>query len=44
MLTPFTVADETVKGLAELTGDPRFAYDSYRRLIQATLNPHTRDQ
>ncbi|NCX98934.1 MAG: pyruvate, phosphate dikinase, partial [Planctomycetia bacterium] len=23
--------DETVKGLAEATGNPRFAYDSYRR-------------
>ncbi|MFC7440604.1 pyruvate, phosphate dikinase [Laceyella putida] len=26
--------DETVKGLAQLTGNPRFAYDCYRRLIQ----------
>lgn len=26
--------DETVKGLAELTGNPRFAYDCYRRFIQ----------
>lgn len=26
--------DETVKGMAELTGNPRFAYDSYRRFIQ----------
>ncbi|MFA4916998.1 MAG: pyruvate, phosphate dikinase [Syntrophales bacterium] len=26
--------DEVVKGLAALTGDERFAYDSYRRLIQ----------
>ncbi|MBE3554129.1 MAG: pyruvate, phosphate dikinase [Thermicanus sp.] len=26
--------DETVEGLAELTGNPRFAYDSYRRFIQ----------
>ena len=26
--------DETVEGLAELTGDERFAYDSYRRLVQ----------
>lgn len=26
--------DETVKGLARLTGNPRFAYDSYRRFIQ----------
>src|SRR5215207_4636873 len=27
--------DETVSGLAEHTGDERFAYDSYRRFIQA---------
>jgi pyruvate,orthophosphate dikinase len=26
--------DETVKGLAALSGDERFAYDSYRRFIQ----------
>ncbi len=26
--------DEVVEGLAALTNDPRFAYDSYRRLIQ----------
>ena len=26
--------DETVLGLAEATGNPRFAYDSYRRFIQ----------
>jgi pyruvate,orthophosphate dikinase len=26
--------DETVHGLAEATGNPRFAYDSYRRFIQ----------
>lgn len=26
--------DETVEGLAKLTNNPRFAYDSYRRLIQ----------
>jgi pyruvate, orthophosphate dikinase len=26
--------DETAEGMARLTGDPRFAYDSYRRLIQ----------
>ena len=26
--------DETVVGMAELTGNPRFAYDSYRRFIQ----------
>src|SRR5581483_6898249 len=26
--------DETVKGMAELTNNPRFAYASYRRLIQ----------
>ena len=26
--------DVSVKGLAKLTGNPRFAYDSYRRFIQ----------
>src|SRR5207245_4952847 len=26
--------DEAVRGLAETTGNPRFAYDSYRRLVQ----------
>ena len=26
--------DDTVKGLAAATGNPRFAYDSYRRFIQ----------
>ncbi|MBS0386399.1 MAG: pyruvate, phosphate dikinase [Proteobacteria bacterium] len=26
--------DATVEGLAKLSGDPRFAYDSYRRFIQ----------
>ncbi len=26
--------DEVVKGMAELTGDERFVYDSYRRLVQ----------
>ena len=26
--------DEVVKGVADLTGDGRFAYDSYRRLVQ----------
>lgn len=26
--------DETVKGMADLTNNPRFAYDSYRRFIQ----------
>ncbi|QGG95626.1 pyruvate, phosphate dikinase [Actinomarinicola tropica] len=26
--------DESVRGLAEVTGDARFAYDSYRRFIQ----------
>jgi len=26
--------NETVEGLAKLTGNPRFAYDSYRRFIQ----------
>ena len=28
------LSDEAVAGLAESTGNPRFAYDSYRRLIQ----------
>ncbi|TDQ84490.1 pyruvate phosphate dikinase [Dongia mobilis] len=28
------LTDETVKGLAEMSGDARFAYDSYRRFIQ----------
>ncbi|WP_375790373.1 pyruvate, phosphate dikinase [Amphiplicatus metriothermophilus] len=28
------LADDTVKGLAALSGDARFAYDSYRRFIQ----------
>ena len=26
--------DDVVEGVVRLTGDPRFAYDSYRRLIQ----------
>jgi pyruvate,orthophosphate dikinase len=26
--------DEVAEGMAELTGDPRFAFDSYRRLVQ----------
>ncbi len=26
--------DETVQGLAKASGDPRFAWDSYRRFIQ----------
>ncbi|MBE5780694.1 MAG: pyruvate, phosphate dikinase [Clostridiales bacterium] len=30
--------DETVKGLAAATGNPRFAYDSYRRFIQMFSN------
>ena len=30
--------DETVKGVAELTGNPRFAYDSYRRFIKMFSN------
>jgi len=30
--------DETVEGLAKLSGDPRFAYDSYRRFIQMYSN------
>jgi len=28
------LTDEVVEGMAKLTGDERFAYDSYRRLIQ----------
>lgn len=39
--------DTTVEGLATLTGNPRFAYDSYRRFIQMFSNivlviPHER--
>jgi pyruvate,orthophosphate dikinase len=30
--------DETVKGLADLSGNPRFAFDSYRRFIQMYSN------
>lgn len=30
--------DETVRGMAELTNNPRFAYDSYRRFIQMFSN------
>ncbi|MFN4287623.1 MAG: pyruvate, phosphate dikinase [Brevundimonas sp.] len=30
--------DETVEGLAQLSGDRRFAYDSYRRFIQMYSN------
>ena len=30
--------DESVQGLAELTGDQRFAYDGYRRFIQMFSN------
>lgn len=30
--------DDTVAGLAKLTGNPRFAYDSYRRFIQMFSN------
>src|SRR5215471_6371952 len=30
--------DQTVAGLAKLSGDPRFAYDSYRRFIQMYSN------
>jgi len=26
--------DQTAEGMIELTGDPRFVYDSYRRLVQ----------
>jgi pyruvate, orthophosphate dikinase len=32
------LTDETVKGLAVLAGDERFAYDSYRRFIQMYCN------
>lgn len=32
------LTDETVKGLASLAGDERFAYDSYRRFIQMYSN------
>ncbi len=28
------LTDETARRMAELTGDPRFVYDSYRRLVQ----------
>ena len=28
------INDKVVEGLAEITGNPRFAYDSYRRFIQ----------
>ena len=30
--------DETVRGLASVSGDPRFAWDSYRRFIQMYAN------
>ncbi|MGE3395596.1 MAG: pyruvate, phosphate dikinase, partial [Sphingomonas sp.] len=30
--------DETVRGLAAISGDPRFAWDSYRRFIQMYAN------
>ena len=30
--------DDSVQGLAELTGNPRFAWDSYRRFIQMYAN------
>lgn len=30
--------DDSVRGLAELTGNPRFAWDSYRRFIQMYAN------
>ncbi len=32
------LTEETVEGLAKLTGDARFAYDSYRRFIQMYSN------
>ena len=41
------INDETVQGLAALTGDERFAYDAYRRFIQMfskiVLNTDPRD-
>jgi len=42
--------DETVEGLAELTRNPRFAYDSYRRFVQTygdvvlEVRPRTKDE
>ncbi len=30
--------DETVQGVIELSGDPRFSYDSYRRFVQMYSN------
>ena len=30
--------DETTEGMAKATGNPRFAYDSYRRFIQMFAN------
>ena len=42
--------DEAVEGLARTTGNPRFAYDSYRRLIQMygevveDIDPHRFEQ
>jgi pyruvate,orthophosphate dikinase len=44
------LADEAARGLAEATGNPRFAYDSYRRLIQMYgetvegIDPHRFEQ
>jgi pyruvate,orthophosphate dikinase len=41
--------DDTVHGLIEMTGNERFAYDSYRRFVQMygdvvmDLRPHTKD-
>lgn len=42
--------DETVHGLIEMTGNERFAYDSYRRFVQMygdvvmELRPHNKDE
>ncbi|HRE09516.1 MAG TPA: pyruvate, phosphate dikinase [Ignavibacteria bacterium] len=42
--------DETVHGLIEMTGNERFAYDSYRRFVQMygdvvmELRPHDKDE
>jgi len=42
--------DETVHGLIEMTGNERFAYDSYRRFVQMygdvvmDLRPHDKDE
>lgn len=44
------LSDTTVRGLAELTSNPRFAYDSYRRFVQTYgdvvlgVKPRTKDE